>query len=106
MKTSNPIALRIVHPKCSQCRSPRNDSQFPNNCGDVFTRPQPRADPGACSLAKQDQQAQRRQHHRSNDDAESGPRKLSARRQSCKLLLNDLKIDFDNGEIGARPDET
>src|SRR5262249_15003588 len=29
-KTNNPIALRITHPKSSQCHSPRNDSKLPN----------------------------------------------------------------------------
>jgi hypothetical protein len=58
---------------------------------------------------QKEQQAQRGQHHRREDDAERGPGSLPARRQSRKLLLNDLKIGFDRGEIGARlirlPDE-
>jgi hypothetical protein len=39
--------------------------------------------------------------HRREDDAERGPRSLSARRQSRKLLPNDLNIGFDRGEIGT-----
>ena len=35
------------------------------------------------------------------NDAERGPCWLPARRQSHKLFLNDLKIGFDHGEIGA-----
>lgn len=54
------------------------------------------------ALAQREQQAQRRQHHRREDDAERGPCLLPARRQSRKLLLNDLNIGFDRGEIGPR----
>jgi hypothetical protein len=47
-------------------------------------------------------QAQRRQHHRRDMMPERGPHCLPVRRQPRKLLLNDLKIGFDRGEIGAR----
>ena len=46
-------------------------------------------------------EAQGRQHHRREDDAERGPRLLPARRQSRKLLLNDPKLGFDRSEIRA-----
>ena len=68
----------------------------------------PRADPQRrhkrqiYRLAQKIQQAQRGQHHRREDDAERGPGSLPARRQSRKLLLNDLKLGFDRGEFGAR----
>jgi hypothetical protein len=40
--------------------------------------------------------------NRREDDAERGLRKLPARREPCKLFLNDLKLGFDRGEMGAR----
>ena len=52
-------------------------------------------------LAKNEQEAQRRQHHRHEDDAERGPgcsRRVGSR---AKLLLNDLKLGFDRGGSGA-----
>ena len=43
------------------------------------------------------------QRRRREDDVGRGPGWLQVRRQSRKLLLDDLKTGFDQSEVGARP---
>src|SRR5207245_7825361 len=52
-------------------------------------------------LPQKEQQTQRSQHHRREDGAGRGSPLAPACRQSRKLLLIDLNLGFDRGEIGA-----
>jgi hypothetical protein len=73
-------------------RNPASPMRRAKDCCPPRADPQRRHKRQIYRLAQKIQQAQRGQHHRREDDAERGPGSLPARRQSRKLLLNDLKL--------------
>jgi hypothetical protein len=57
---------------------------------------------GNLGLAQKEQQAQRGQHHCAEIMSSAVLASSGRVRESRKLLLNDLKLGFDRGEIGER----